>query len=134
MSGTFYPPSLDLPEGWPVGNSIGPISIPYEGPSLTAGPADVTFTLGSLTLTFPDDITVEPYVGPDLPVPGTEGSEPPQLFTPTELITINVFEPPTAGNQPYKLTVEYNTSGPNDLKRRDLVAGVWHLCAVPPSA
>lgn len=144
MSATFYPSAIDFPDGWPVDNSIGPITIPYDGPSLAT--ADILFSMGLLQLTNPDDITIEPYVGPDLPVPGQEHlfvfesgawvqitTGVGELYTPTETIIIHVFEPPTAGDMVYKLSVDYNAIGAMELKKRDLAAGSWHICPVPPA-
>lgn len=132
MSATFYPPPLNFPAGWPVGNSIGPIINPYGGPDLLEGPATVTFQLGAQVFTNPNDITIAIYEGPDLPVPGQEHLAEPEMYTPNYLITIHVFEPALAGDIPYKMWVDYNVDDAMKLKHRDLAAGVWHICPVPP--
>lgn len=146
MSGTFYPPPIDFPDGWPVGNSIGPLTSPYAGPTLGGGAAVVSFQLGSqLRTSTAGHITIAAYVGPDIPVPGQENlfvfesgawvqvtSGVGELYTPLEVITVNVFEPNTAGDIPYKLWADFTSVVPNDLKKRDLLAGIWHICPVPP--
>lgn len=109
---SWKPGLLALPECWQSGDSIGPIIIDYEGPSLVA--AEIIFTVGTQTFTNPTDISVAPYAG-----------TPPAGKNYTETITIKMFDPADAGQAAYKAVVNYAPGGP--LNRRTLKKGVWSL-------
>lgn len=112
---TYGPTPFAFPECWPQGDTIGPITDNYDGPSLTGSTIELIFSNSGQIIA--GSFVFQPTV------------ENPNRH----VITFPAFEPsaPSEGNVlNYKVVIQYGPAGA-PLNRRTIKAGEWELLLIP---
>lgn len=117
-SETYNPGPLAFPDCWIAGNTIGPIVITYDGPSLEASSINLTFN-GGLS-----------------PVVASAVAAPEEGYPNRWLITFPAFEPESPDDSVknnevyYKVHVDYGASA-SPMLSRTLHFGSWKIRTLP---